>query len=79
MGSNPVECTIFFPLYCKGTVFLAVGSTIRRKGFPAQRTPFDTAPDAHAWACMIVSEIDQGFFVTRVEAECIAFCQLIDC
>jgi len=42
---------------------------IRRKGYPAQRKTFETKSDAQAWAGIIESKIDQGIFVSRVEAE----------
>ena len=42
---------------------------IRRKGWPHVSRTFRTAPQAHAWAAVIESEMARGVFIDRSEAE----------
>ncbi|GAU08892.1 site-specific integrase [Desulfoplanes formicivorans] len=51
---------------------------IRRKGWPLQTKTFETKGDAEAWAREIESEMDRGVFVSRKEAECSTFREVIE-
>lgn len=51
---------------------------VRKKGYPLQTMTFDTRAAAEAWARAIEVEIDQGRFVSRVEAETTTLKELIE-
>lgn len=51
---------------------------IRKKGYPLQTMTFDTRAAAEAWARAIEVEIDQGRFVSRVEAETTTLKELLE-
>lgn len=50
---------------------------IRKKGYREQSRTFDTKAKAERWARKIESEMDDGVFVSRVEAERTTFKQLM--
>ncbi|WP_321918428.1 tyrosine-type recombinase/integrase [Burkholderia cepacia] len=51
---------------------------ILRKGFPPQFHTFDTKAEAEAWARATESEMDQGRFVSRAEAERTTLAQALE-
>lgn len=51
---------------------------ILRKGFPPQFHTFDTKAEAEAWAPATESEMDQGRFVSRAEAERTTLAQALE-
>lgn len=51
---------------------------IRRKGYPAASKTFDTKAEAQRWARLIESEMDQGVFVSREEAEKTTLSEALD-
>lgn len=44
-------------------------SKVRRKGYPPVSKTFETKADARPWARLVESEMDEGAFVSREEAE----------
>jgi len=44
-------------------------AAVRRQGYPAVTSTFDSKADADSWARRIESEMDRGMFVDRTEAE----------
>lgn len=51
---------------------------IRRKGWPQQAKTFETHEDASRWARKIESEMDDGIFVSRKEAEKTTLSEALD-
>lgn len=51
---------------------------IRRRGYPSQSGTFDTRAWAEAWARKIESEMDDGRFVSRTEAEATTLAEALD-
>lgn len=51
---------------------------VRKKGYPLQTMTFDTRAAAEAWARAMEVEIDQGRFISRVEAETTTLEELLE-
>ncbi len=51
---------------------------VRKKGHPLQSRTFETKAAAEAWARAIEREMDQGLFVSRVEAETTTLAELLE-
>lgn len=51
---------------------------IVRKGYPRQFRTFDTKATAESWARQVESEIDQGSFISRSEAESTTIAQALE-
>jgi integrase len=51
---------------------------VRKKGYPLQTLTFDTRATAEAWARAVEVEMDQGRFVSRVEAETTTLKELLE-
>jgi integrase len=51
---------------------------VRRKGYPSVMKTFDTKAAAKRWARFVESEMDQGAYVSREEAENTSFAEALD-
>ena len=51
---------------------------IRRRGYPIQTATFDTKVKAEAWARRIESEMDDGRFISRTEAEATTLAEALE-
>jgi hypothetical protein len=51
---------------------------VRRKGYPPVMKTFDTKAAAKRWARLVESEMDQGAYVSREEAENTSFAEALD-
>jgi len=50
---------------------------VRRKGYPPVTKTFDTKAEAKRWARLVESEMDQGAYASREEAEATSFAEAL--